>query len=191
MADFKIYTRKGDSGNTSLMDGSRVLKSSKRLMCYGTVDELNSFIGLLKDKIGGGSLPDKKILVEKLKRIQNQLFNLGCELSDPNFNPEKNLVPIISIDNVSILENEMDFFQNQLKPLKNFILPGGHELNSLAHICRTICRRTERHLIELSIEEPNLRKEPIKYVNRLSDWFFVISRYLAHSLEIEESIWEK
>lgn len=191
MREFKIYTKGGDKGKTSLLDGSRVYKSDLRLNCYGTLDELNSFLGLLKDKIYTSKIEDRTALAVKLKRIQNHLFNMGCELSDPNFDPEKATIPVISSDNTLILENEIDEFQKDLKPLTNFILPGGHEINSLAHICRTICRRSERLLIELYNGDQKIRQEPIKYLNRLSDWFFVLSRYLSDSLNAEESLWEK
>jgi cob(I)alamin adenosyltransferase len=178
----KIYTKIGDSGTTSLLGGARVSKAHLRIDAYGTVDELNSFLGLLRDQ------PVNENRKDILKEIQDRLFTLGAELaSEPG---KDNIVkPDLMDSDIQLLENEMDAMETDLAPLKNFILPGGHPSISYAHIARTICRRAERICIALSEESP-VAPIVIQYLNRLSDYFFMLGRKMAKELNIEEVKWE-
>lgn len=178
----KIYTKTGDSGTTSLLGGARVSKAHLRIDAYGTVDELNSFLGLLRDQ------PVNENRKDILKEIQDRLFTLGAELaSEPG---KDNIVKPDLIDSdIQLLENEMDAMDADLAPLKNFILPGGHPSISFAHIARTVCRRAERICIALSEESP-VAPIVIQYLNRLSDYFFILGRKMAKELNIEEVKWE-
>ena len=178
----KIYTKTGDSGTTSLLGGARVSKANLRIDAYGTVDELNSFLGLLRDQAINENRKDI------LKEIQDRLFTLGAELaSEPG---KDNIVkPDLMDSDIQLLENEMDAMDADLAPLKNFILPGGHPSISYAHIARTICRRAERICIALS-EESTVAPIVIQYLNRLSDYFFILGRKMAKELSIEEVKWE-
>ena len=190
----KIYTKVGDKGQTMLANGATVPKDSPRIEAYGTVDELNAFIGQLADRLknlaaqsSASSLSD---LEAPLRFVQNELFDLGGELATPleALQPERQQV----VDGVAItrLESEIDLWNVNLEPLANFVLPGGHELNSLAHICRTICRRAERRLWALARSE-SVRAEPRIYLNRLSDWLFVLGRVLTHRLGGVEVLWNQ
>lgn len=182
----KIYTKLGDSGKTALADGSRVEKSALRIEAYGTVDELNANLAFLRDLMSQERSEDP--IYEKARvsihRIQNELFEIGSELalSKQTKNP-------ISKEHVLTLENEIDDFWNELEPLRNFVLPGGHLINSQAHICRCICRRSERILCHLDSEN-QIRSELIMYFNRLSDWFFALSRYASKVFKREELLWK-
>uniref|UniRef100_UPI004047E1A4 cob(I)yrinic acid a,c-diamide adenosyltransferase n=1 Tax=Roseivirga sp. TaxID=1964215 RepID=UPI004047E1A4 len=178
----KIYTKTGDSGTTSLLGGARVSKAHLRIDAYGTVDELNSFLGLLRDQ------PVNKNRKDILKEIQDRLFTLGAELATE---PGKgNIVkPDLLDSDILRLEHEMDAMDADLPPLKNFILPGGHPSISYAHIARTVCRRAERTCIALSEESP-VAPIVIQYLNRLSDYFFILGRKMAKELNIEEVKWE-
>jgi cob(I)alamin adenosyltransferase len=178
----KIYTKTGDSGTTALLGGARVSKAHLRIEAYGTVDELNSFIGLLGDQ----PVNSKRKYI--LKEIQDRLFTLGAELAcEPG---KDNIVKPDLIDSdIQLLEKEIDTMEVGLEPLKNFILPGGHQSVSFAHLARTVCRRAERISISLSQTSP-VAPIVIKYLNRLSDYFFVLGRKMAQELEIEEIKWE-
>ena len=177
----KIYTRKGDTGHTSLTGGKIVDKHHTAVDAYGSIDELNSFIGLLKDYI-----EDKKIQ-EVLHDIQLKLFSIGSILAsdeDINFSEKVN----IGVNDVEGIELNIDNMNDQLPELKNFIIPGGNKVSSYCHVCRSICRRAERRISELN----NLYKiNPyiLPYINRLSDFFFVLSRHIKHSDNIKESYW--
>jgi len=185
----KIYTRTGDSGSTRLSDGSSVRKSDARIEAYGTVDELNSMLGLLRDHVS--SIRELDQLDSMFLDIQHELFDIGSELASPKEFIEKYLSKnLVNGDHISRLEIQMDKFNEHLNPLKNFVLPGGHVANSTAHLCRTICRRSERQVIRLC-EKESIRPEVLKYLNRLSDWFFVVGRYISNSLEIEEVLWNQ
>ena len=178
----KIYTKKGDTGQTSLIGGTRVSKSSTRINSYGSVDELNSHIGLLNDLVTDVHVK------EILTIIQNKLFTVGSNLAaDPV--KSKMQLPQISESDIYLLENEMDKMNEKLPELTNFILPGGHPHVSQSHICRTVCRRSERIIVELAIAE---KVDPlmIKYLNRLSDYFFVLARYIAFLNNAKEIIWK-
>ena len=176
----KVYTKKGDQGQTALFGGRRVSKSHLRVDSYGTVDELNAFVGLLADQ-----LKDKGTLLF-LKEIQNRLFTLGAHLAS---DPEKQLAsPDLLPEDISALEREMDRMDEELEPLKNFVLPGGSLPVSHAHVCRTICRRAERLVVALN-EIETVEPAVLQYLNRLSDYFFVLSRYLAIQTGADEHIW--
>lgn len=182
----KIYTRVGDKGSTMLATGERVLKSNVRIEAYGTIDELNSVVGLLRDSITAESqLTD---IAEKLLKIQNELFDLGGELSMPLDVLDTERQQVISMGDVSRLEHEMDLFNEGLKPLENFVLPGGHIINSTAHLVRTVCRRAERAVVRMS-EQDAVRDEVRIYLNRLGDWFFVLSREISRRLGVPEVLW--
>lgn len=179
---FKIYTKTGDAGKTGLFGGKRVLKSDLRIDGYGTVDELNSHIGLLRDHL---TEPAPRNL---LKEIQNRLFTIGANLA---MDPAKNLdPPDIHLSDIELLENQIDEMEKDLAPLKNFILPGGHPTVSYAHVCRTVCRRAERLVVALHQVEP-VEELVLKYLNRLSDFFFVLGRKIAHDLDVKEVTWSK
>ena len=177
----KIYTKKGDKGHTSLMDGEIVNKHNLSVDAYGTIDELNSFIGLLKDY-----LEDDK-LKAVLNNIQLKLFSIGSILATGKNQDIMEKVKIEKKD-VKYIEFHIDSMNNELPELKNFIIPGGHKISSYSHVCRSICRRAERRISELNNEQsvdPNI----LSYINRLSDFFFVLSRYLMYSDKIEETRW--
>ena len=166
----KIYTKGGDKGETSLYGGRRVSKDDLRIECYGTVDELNSFLGLLAAGINESDISSF------LYKIQKQLFDIGSLLAA---DPGKSLaLPEIKEEDILSIEQQIDNMSSQLPPLKTFILPGGSREVSYAHICRTICRRAERRCISLGHEE-YVKEIIIKYLNRLSDFFFVLSRKIA------------
>lgn len=178
---FKIYTKTGDLGETSLFGGKRLPKSSLRIEAYGTLDELNSYIGLVRDCVTNDHLRTM------LKEIQDRLFTIGAHLAS---DPEKSMqVPDIELGDVEILEKEMDKMEESLPPLKNFILPGGHTTVSFCHIARCVCRRTERLVVELSQQEA-VEAILLQYLNRLSDYLFVLARKLAQDLQAEEIIWK-
>lgn len=177
---FKIYTKTGDKGTTSLFGGRRLPKYHARIESYGTVDELNSHIGMLRDWI------TDEFYKDFLKEIQDRLFTVGSNLAS---DPDKDmLVPDLINEDVEKLEKLMDKMDEQLEPLKNFILPGGHQTVSQAHICRTVCRRAERLVTELQTSEP-VPEIVIVYLNRLSDFFFTLSRKIAKDLKVEEVVW--
>ena len=178
----KIYTKKGDKGETSLLGGTRVKKSHIRIESYGTVDELNSWLGLIRDQ--NISADTKKILIH----IQDRLFTIGSHLaSDPNKKGIK--IPDIKEEDITTLEKEMDKMNKVLPEMKNFVLPGGHTTVSYCHIARCVCRRAERCAVHLASEE-KVEDIIIKYLNRLSDYLFVLSRKLTHDLRAEEILWQ-
>lgn len=183
----KIYTRKGDSGETSLANGERVAKYHPAVSAYGTVDELNSFTGLLCSQIEKDLPEQAPAVLPFLKTLQNELFNLGAELSYGSPLKEKRLPNPVSENSVKALENQIDIYDAELEPLKNFILPGGGSCAALAHCCRTITRRAEREILALE----HIRADIPGFVNRLSDYFFILARYLNHSAGIEEPEWQK
>ena len=177
----KIYTKKGDSGHTSLIDGQIVNKHNLSVDAYGTVDELNSFLGLLKDYIKDETIKDI------LNNIQPKLFSIGSILASGKNQNKLEKIKIEKKD-VKYIESHIDSMNNELPELKNFIIPGGHKISSYSHVCRSICRRAERRISELNNEQsvdPNI----LSYINRLSDFFFVLSRYLMYSDKIEETRW--
>jgi cob(I)alamin adenosyltransferase len=177
----KVYTKTGDQGTTSLIGGTRVLKSSLRIESYGTVDELNSNLGLLRDWI------NDDVLVDWILEIQDRLFTLGSNLAaDPNAPTMK--LPEISTEDIDSLERWIDEMDEELEPLRLFVLPGGHPTVSQAHISRCVCRRAERIIVDLSQSE-EVNPIIMKYLNRLSDFIFVMSRKLAKDLNAKEKPW--
>lgn len=179
----KIYTKKGDKGETSLLGGKKVQKDNVRLEAYGTVDELNAFIGHLHDQ---DINKNQKIV---LLAIQNQLFNLGSILS---FDGKKSKIklPELTKANILRLEQEIDKMEQELPPLTNFILPCGNTLCSLCHIARAVCRRAERRIVALEkVEKTN--KNCLKYLNRLSDYLFVLARLILKENKGTEISWRK
>jgi cob(I)alamin adenosyltransferase len=179
----KIYTKVGDKGTTSLIGGTKVAKSDMRIEAYGTVDELNSYIGLCRDLLTDDH--SKKTL----KEIQDRLFTIGSSLAcDPEKEP-KMKIPDLKEEDVTLLEKEIDEMDKVLPEMKHFILPGGHSTVSYIHIARCVCRRAERSCVRLqqqSEEEPLV----LKYLNRLSDYLFVLARYASHILKAEEIAWK-
>jgi cob(I)alamin adenosyltransferase len=178
----KIYTKTGDAGSTSLVEGTRLSKGHDRIEAYGSVDELNSFVGLLADQ---DALRSRYSF---LKHIQDNLFVIGSNLaSDPG--KKSTIIPPVPEEDIAGLESAMDEMEKLLPELRHFVLPGGHPAVSLAHVARTVCRRAERAVIRLGggEEVPDL---VVPYLNRLSDYFFVLSRALCQELEVEEVRWQ-
>jgi len=180
--DSKIYTRQGDLGTTSLIGGKQVSKTCIRVESYGMVDELNSFTGCLYEKVQDPALKDFLLVV------MNKLFLIESHLAvDPAAADQKYFREIVAADSTA-LEKEMDRLSENLPALSHFILPAGCELASLAHVCRTVCRRTERTILRLHETEP-VHPEILKFMNRLSDYFFVLARSLAHSCGSSDVVW--
>ena len=180
----KIYTKTGDYGKTSLIGGTKVSKSHLRIESYGTVDELNSFIGLL------GDLVQDEDSQQILKEIQDRLFTIGAALA---CDPEKESalkIPDLKESDLSLLENQIDYMTGQLPVMKSFILPGGHPAVSTAHIARCVCRRTERICVHMQDEQLLIDPLIIKYLNRLSDYLFTLSRYIGQLLQVPEIPWK-
>lgn len=177
----KIYTKTGDKGFTSLIGGTRVPKSNIRIESYGTVDELNSYIGLIRDQEIGES--DKALL----KEIQDRLFTIGASLAaDPE--KSKMVIPDLTIADIELLEKEMDRMNEILPPLKHFILPGGSNAVSFCHVARCVCRRAERAAVQLA-EESNVDEKVIIYLNRLSDYLFTLARKVGYDQQVPENQW--
>jgi len=173
----KIYTRTGDQGKTGLADGSRVDKFHARIESLGNIDELSSIIGILLTE----KLPiDKKAILE---RIQHDLFDIGGELSIPNHTK-------IDDKKIDFLENSLDDMNNELQPLKEFILPGGSKTSSYCHLARTVCRRVERNLFKLA-QTDKVNEASLKYINRLSDTLFVLARFLNKINQFDDIFWKK
>ncbi len=180
----KIYTKTGDKGTTSLIGGTKVPKSHLRIEAYGTVDELNSYIGLCKDLITDSGA--QVILLE----VQDRLFTIGSSLAcDPIKEPKIRIPDLIETD-IELLEKEMDRMNEIIPPMKSFILPGGHSTLSQLHVARCVCRRAERCCVRLELESLEVEAIIIKYLNRLSDYLFVLSRYAGHQLNIAEIPWK-
>lgn len=179
----KIYTKTGDTGQTGLIGGRRVSKADLRLDAYGTVDELNSWIGLVRDQ------PVNSERRELLKEVQDRLFTIGAELAtDPEKAPRQVMPAIVPAD-VTLLETSMDSMDEVLPELRAFVLPGGHQSVSFCHVARTVCRRAERLVIALngtSLIDPLI----IQYLNRLSDYLFVLSRLMTQDLNVDEIEWK-
>ena len=181
MAINRVYTRQGDGGSTALAGGQRVAKDSLRIEVYGTVDELNACIGVAR----AGS---PAVLARILLRVQHELFNLGSILATLPEDVHPKQARITDAD-IAQLEAEMDEMNEELEPLRSFVLPGGSRLNAELHVCRTVCRRAERVCVALSRAE-SVPAEAVRYLNRLSDALFVWSRWASHATESEETLWE-
>ena len=178
MKKYKVYTKGGDKGKTSLIGGSRVLKNHPRVEAYGTIDELNSYIGYLRDSI------ENHDIVESLIIIQNNLMRIGSLVAVVDTNIEKKLK---RIDNsaINFLEQKIDQWDEELPVLTSFILPGGNQTVSICHISRTICRRAERRVLEVN-QDTTIDPLVIQYLNRLSDFLFVLARKLSQDLKAQE-----
>ena len=180
----KIYTKTGDLGKTSLIGGTKVLKNHLRIETYGTVDELNSYIGLAGDHLSDAHSK------QMLKEIQDRLFTIGSSLAcDPDKEPLMK-IPDLKEEDITALENEIDSMTNSLPPMKHFILPGGHVAVSTLHIVRCVCRRAERLCVNMQEHEMFVDPLVIKYINRLSDYFFMLARYTAQILNVTEIPWK-
>ncbi len=177
----KIYTRKGDEGKTGLIGGTRIPKNAIRIDSYGTVDELNSYIGVVRDyEIG-------EVYKKQLIEIQDRLFTIGSSLaSDPNKSNMK--IPDLKESDVQILEKWMDEMDEQLPEMRFFVLPGGNHAVSFCHVARCVCRRAERIIVELN-ETEFVAPLVLSYMNRLSDYLFVLGRKITQDLNVEEQPW--
>ncbi|PHR28424.1 MAG: ATP:cob(I)alamin adenosyltransferase [Fluviicola sp.] len=177
----KVYTKKGDSGTTQLIGGTRVLKSSLRIEAYGTVDELNSYIGLIRDQ------EVSKEIAAQLLEIQDRLFTMGSKLAaDPEASKMK--LPELHDEDVENLENWIDKMDESLEPMRSFVLPGGHTTVSFCHLARCVCRRAERISVDLNAHQ-TIDSILLTYLNRLSDYLFVLSRKLSKDLNATEHPW--
>ena len=186
----RVYTRSGDKGETGLVGGKRVPKDVPRIEAYGTVDELNSVVGLARvfnSEAAASAARDR--LEDLLKHLQNELFDLGSELATP---PESFYEGMFRVgdDEVKALERAIDECQKDLEPLNSFILPGGGRVSAFLHQCRTVCRRAERLVLRLGRDE-DIGPWPLRYLNRLSDLFFVLSRWSAKQSHQPEYLWER
>ena len=181
----KIYTKVGDKGDTQLVGGQKVSKDDLRIASYGTIDELNSFLGWARLCLTSLNI---SWVDEDLKKLQNHLFDLGSLLATLSSDRSKFKLPNITEKQVTELEKRIDQMSAELKPLKNFILPGDTEAAARLHICRTVARRAEREMIKLKSELP---ENSIPYINRVSDYLFTLARYCNHVQKKEETIWEK
>ncbi len=178
----KLYTKTGDKGTTSLLGGKKVPKSDLKIEAYGNVDELNSFLGLLKDH---NDVENR--LKQQIYWIQEHLFTIGSLLAtEPGFTGFE--LPKVTDTEVTQLEVWIDKFDGDLPPLKNFVLPGGHQAVSLSHVCRSVCRRAERSIIALGNEE-DIDEVIVRFVNRLSDYLFIFARVIGKQLNVPETPW--
>jgi cob(I)alamin adenosyltransferase len=179
----KVYTKTGDKGKTSLIGGTRVAKNDVRLEAYGTVDELNSYVGLLRSYIQEEDL--KEIFIG----IQNQLFKIGSYLAvDTTVSKMRSDFKLDAV-RIELLEKEMDKLENSLPPITGFVLPGGHQATGFCHVARTVCRRAERRVIEIQ-EIYKVDNWVVRYLNRLSDFLFVLSRHLSNYYSVDEIQWD-
>lgn len=179
----KIYTKTGDKGKTSLIGGTKVFKSDLRIESYGTVDELNSFVGLCLDHLKSHNISN--VLAE----IQDRLFTIGAALACDPEKETKLKIPDLHETDVELLEKEIDKMNEVLPVMKSFILPGGHVTVSTLHVARCVCRRAERCCVRMQKKEMEVESLIIKYLNRLSDYLFVLARFAAHALGTEEIPW--
>jgi len=180
----KIYTKTGDKGNTSLIGGTKVPKSDIRIDTYGTVDELNSWIGLINDQ-----LADEEFR-PVLKEIQDRLFTIGSSLATDADKEPKMKLPDLHAADIEFLEKKIDEMTAQLPPMKSFILPGGHVAVSSIHVTRCVCRRAERLAVGMQQHELFVDQQVIQYLNRLSDYLFTLARYAGQKLGAEEIPWK-
>jgi len=191
----RVYTRTGDRGETALVGGARVPKDSPRIVAYGTLDELNAAVGLARvfnaERLaaGGPARERHAWLDDVLRKIQNQIFDLGSELATPPAAAYEGMFRVGEAE-VTELEQLMDRCQQDLAPLKSFVLPGGGRIQGFLHQARTVCRRAEREVLALSRAEP-IGEWPLRYVNRLSDLFFVLGRWVGKHMGEPEYLWER
>jgi len=178
----KIYTKTGDRGDTRLFDGSKVRKHDDRVEAYGAIDELNSFIG------AAASFLNDPGLIAMLESVQKDLFSVGAQLADPGFKDQSRAKFQLDVGRIAALENSIDRFETELPPLRQFILAGGGQPGALLHVARTVCRRAERQVVGLAAKvevHPNV----IVYLNRLSDFLFVMARLVNHREGKQEILW--
>jgi cob(I)alamin adenosyltransferase len=193
---FKIYTRTGDKGKTALIGGTKVPKSHIRIDSYGTVDELNSFIGLLGDQLtaAAGSIGHPVFplrgSITMLREIQDRLFTIGASLACDPEKESKMKIPDLKEEDVKVLEGDIDRMSEVLPEMKSFILPGGHVAVSTAHVARCVCRRAERICVQMQEEGGYIEPIVLKYLNRLSDHLFMVARYAGHLLQAGEIPWK-
>jgi cob(I)alamin adenosyltransferase len=180
----KIYTKTGDKGTTSLIGGTKVPKSDIRIESYGTVDELNSWIGLVNDLLQDDEFRND------LKEIQDRLFTIGSALATGKEKGTKMILPQLHDSDVQLLERKIDEMTGRLPEMKSFILPGGHSTVSFIHITRCVCRRAERMTVNLQQHELSIDERIIIYLNRLSDYLFILARYVGQKLGAEEIPWK-
>lgn len=178
----KIYTKTGDLGETSLLGGSRISKGELQIDCYGTIDELNSYLGLIRDQVW------KEPIIANLIEIQDRLFTIGSHLANDQ-QKEKIKIPEIKIEDIFYLEKLIDEMEESLPPMRAFVLPGGHQTVSFIHIARCVCRRAERQIVRLS-SVYNVNPLIIQYTNRLSDYLFVLARKFSKDLGANEIEWK-
>lgn len=183
MKKSNIYTKTGDDGTTGLVGGSRVKKYNSRLEAYGTVDELNSSLGMLS------ALDIPEDISETITVIQNKLFNIGSRLASDSKGNEFTAQLSIQSRDIEFLENKIDTYESDLEPLSRFVLPGGNQVVAQCHVARTICRRAERRIVAFA-ENEKIDEFIIKYINRLSDFLFVLARKLAFESGVNETFWE-
>jgi cob(I)alamin adenosyltransferase len=188
----RVYTKTGDKGTTSLADGSRVSKADLRLETYGTVDELNAIVGLCRsslensENLNAGAISK---IDQWLEAVQNDLFNLGGDLATPVASRWENMI-VVGDAEIVRLEQMIDDLQSNLPPLREFVLPGGTRINAELHLCRTVCRRAERIAVQLQ-EHAEINPQAVPFLNRLSDFFFVASRWVQHCAGKSEVTWKK
>ena len=191
----RVYTRRGDRGETDLVGGERIRKDSARIAAYGTVDELNAAVGVARAEneaqlaTGAAHADARRALDDILRRMQNQLFDLGGELATPPAAAAPESFRMSGTE-VKGLEATIDRCLKDLAPLKSFILPGGGRVSALLHVARTVCRRAEREVLRL-MQEEEIGEWPLAYLNRLSDLLFVLSRWIGHHLGETEYLWER
>ena len=186
----RVYTRQGDRGETALAGGQRVSKDGSRIEAYGTIDELNAFLGVARATVieVAAVQPQLAIMAAILLRVQHELFNLGSILATLPEDVHPKQARVTEAEVIQ-LEREMDQMNEDLPPLRSFVLPGGSRLNAELHVCRTVCRRAERACVTLSREE-TIPPEAVRYLNRLSDALFVWSRWATHVTGVPETLWE-
>jgi cob(I)alamin adenosyltransferase len=181
---FKIYTKTGDKGKTSLIGGTKVPKSDLRIDAYGTVDELNSYIGLVSDYLTDADT------IALLREIQDRLFTIGSSLAcDPDKETKMRIPDLLEAD-VTFLENKMDQMNEVLPEMKSFLLPGGHVAVSTCHVARCVCRRAERLCVGLQEQDEFIEPLVLQYLNRLSDYLFVLARFIGHQFGVAEIPWK-
>ncbi len=190
----KIYTKTGDSGSTGLYGGTRVSKADAQVEAYGNLDELNSVLAVCLSSMKSANIEKILQVVPQIKRIQHNLFTVGAEVATPKeklilANGKNRLSEMLHSEEITMLETQIDSLEQELEPLQYFILPGGGEVASHFHVARTVCRRAERSLVFLN-EQIALRKELLEYLNRLSDYFFVLSRYASKMMGEKEEYWK-
>ena len=180
----KIYTKTGDKGKTSLIGGTKVPKNDIRIETYGTVDELNSWIGLVNDQLNDAELGPE------LKEIQDRLFTIGSSLATDADKESKMKLPDLHEADILYLEKQIDHMTTQLPEMKSFILPGGHSTVSSIHIARCVCRRAERLAVDMQQQDLFIEEKVIQYLNRLSDYLFTLARYVGQKLGVSEVAWK-